>query len=310
MMKKVAISVGDPNGIGIEILLRSHANIAKYCHPIYCISHELLQQAAKLLKLDVDTTIKTAHVEGEVTIKPGTVQADSGLYSFNSFTTAIKMAESKEVDAIVTLPVNKESWSLAGLNYKGHTDYLREHFNKEAIMMLGCEDLFVALYSEHIPLCDVVNALEKDKLVRFLTNLYQATHFESIGVLGLNPHAGDGGVLGHEEEIITQAIHEANTNLNRDVFHGPLVPDTAFTPLSLQACNRIVAIYHDQGLAPLKALYFDQSINVSLHLPITRTSVDHGTAFDIAYKNRSPKTISYLNAIDAAIGIFSKNLSE
>ena len=308
-MKKVAISVGDLNGVGAEILLRSHNEIIKRCQPIYCISKELLAKTGRLLDVEVDSSMQTFDVEGDVDIRPGTVQADSGLYSFNSFTTAIQLAENQQVDAIVTLPINKESWGKAGLSYKGHTDYLREHFDTEAIMMLGCEDLYVALYSEHIPFRNVVDTLNQKSLLDFLLNLYHASHFENIGVLGLNPHAGDGGVLGNEEEIIIQSINKANSALGKEVFHGPLVPDTAFTPMSLQSCNRIVALYHDQGLAPLKALYFDQSINVSLHLPITRTSVDHGTAFDIAYKGKSPNMTSYLNAIDAAIGIFSENLS-
>ena len=114
-----------------------------------------------------------------------------------------------------------------------------------------------------------------------------------MGVLGLNPHAGDGGVLGDEEiKEIAPAIDEVNKLLKKEIFYGPLVPDTAFC----QRTGRFIAMYHDQGLAPLKALYFDESINVSLNLPVLRTSVDHGTAFDIAYKGIAD-TKSYINAI-------------
>ena len=302
--KKLAISVGDLNGIGLEIILKAHTAIHELCDPVYCINKTLLTQGAKLLGLSVPEYFKISDLDGSFTIKAGEVDKESGLYSFNSFKEAITLAEQKDVDAIVTLPIHKEAWSLAGLDYKGHTDYLREHFNTEAIMMLGCEELFVALYTEHIPLQKVVSSLDLATLKRFLINFYEATHFDNIGVLGLNPHAGDGGVLGNEEEIIIQAINEINTTLNLNIFHGPLVPDTAFTPHALQSCNRLIAMYHDQGLSPLKALYFDQSINVSLHLPIVRTSVDHGTAFDIAYKNKNPKIDSYINAVKAAISDF------
>ncbi len=304
-MKKVAISVGDLNGVGLEILLRSHKEVTKLCDPIYCINKTVLQQAAHLLDIPLDPTICTTHLAGEVIIQPGSTQADSGQYSFDSFLQAIELAQTNQVDAIVTLPINKEAWSLANIAYKGHTDYLRDHFKQEAIMMLGCDDLYVALFTEHIPLNEVIRSLDLDKLRRFLINFYHATHFEEVAVLGVNPHAGDGGVLGNEETIIIQAIDQANQELDKKIFFGPVVPDTAFTPMSLKNCNRIVAMYHDQGLAPLKALYFDHSINVSLHLPIIRTSVDHGTAFDIAYLNKSPKTLSYMNAIKAAVNNFS-----
>jgi 4-phospho-D-threonate 3-dehydrogenase / 4-phospho-D-erythronate 3-dehydrogenase len=119
-------------------------------------------------------------------------------------------------------------------------------------------------------------------------------------VLGLNPHAGDHGVLGDEERIIERAI--ARANAGAEVFDGPIVPDVAFTPRFRRQYRYMVAMYHDQGLAPLKALYFDESINVSLNLPIVRTSVDHGTAFDIAYK-QVPETLSYRNAVKAALSL-------
>jgi 4-hydroxythreonine-4-phosphate dehydrogenase len=142
-----------------------------------------------------------------------------------------------------------------------------------------------------------------------------------VGVLGLNPHAGDHGVLGDEERIIEKAIRTANATYikqvresgignresGREVFVGPLVPDVAFTPAMRKRFRHFVAMYHDQGLAPLKALYFDESVNVSLNLPIVRTSVDHGTAFDIAYlPNRSLKLASYENAVRTACTLVEK----
>ena len=301
-MKKptIAISVGDLNGVGIEIALKAHNEVSELCHPIYCINKELLTQAAALLHSEIPQDIELREVQGTLNIEAGKTTQESGRYSYDSFMTAVRMCENKEADAVVTLPIHKEAWMMAGLEYKGHTDLLRKHFNKEAIMMLGCPQMFVALFSEHIPLKDVAASLSFEKLETFLLNLHSSIKKEKIAVLGLNPHAGDNGVLGDEEQMITQAIASANAKVGFEQFFGPVVPDVAFAPYFRKQYNYFVAMYHDQGLAPLKALYFDESVNISLNLPIIRTSVDHGTAFDIAYKNKV-KTLSYINAIKSAM---------
>jgi 4-hydroxythreonine-4-phosphate dehydrogenase len=292
-MKKIAISIGDLNGVGIEIALKSHNKIKQLIKPIYCINKYMLTQASDLLKLDIPEDFEIYQTAGKFDINPGVVDNSAGLYSFNSFIDAINLAKENKVDGICTLPINKESWDKAGIKYHGHTEVLRDIFKKEAIMMLGCEEMYVALFTEHIPLKEVPKHIKKEKLVRFFKDFYNSTKFEKIDVLALNPHASDGGVLGDEEnnEIIP-AIKQINKELNKDIFFGPLVPDTAFTSKK----GRFIAMYHDQGLIPLKALYFDKSINVSLNLPILRTSVDHGTAFDIAYQNKA-KIESYIEAI-------------
>ncbi len=297
---KIAISVGDLNGVGIEIALKAHKEISKLCTPIYCINKNLLDQAAELLNTNIPTDFDLHSVEGNFKIEPGKTDAKSGKYSYESFMSAISLCENKQTDAIVTMPIHKEAWMLSGLEYKGHTDLLRKHFNKEAIMMLGCEEMFVALYTEHIPLKDVPSFIKKDKLVTFLLDLHKSIGDKKVAVLGLNPHAGDNGVLGDEEREIDAAINEVNEVIGKDIFVGSLVPDVAFTPHARKNFNYYVAMYHDQGLTPLKALYFDESVNISLNLPIIRTSVDHGTAFDIAYKGEA-KTLSYINAVKSAI---------
>jgi 4-hydroxythreonine-4-phosphate dehydrogenase len=301
-MKKptIAISVGDLNGVGIEIALKAHQEVSQLCHPIYCINHKLLSQAAKLLHVSIPQDFELYEVAGDFTIKAGSIAKESGKYSYDSFMNGVKLCEDKKADAIVTLPIHKEAWMIAGLEYKGHTDLLRKHFNQEAIMMLGCPEMFVALFTEHIPLKDVAKSLTYEKLKTFLLDLHNSIQKEQIAVLGLNPHAGDNGVLGNEEEIITKVIHDLNRELGFEQFVGPVVPDVAFAPYFRKNFNYYVAMYHDQGLAPLKALYFDQSVNISLNLPIIRTSVDHGTAFDIAYKGQA-NTLSYINAVKSAI---------
>jgi len=301
-MKKprIAVSIGDLNGVGIEIALKSHQELIKFADPIYCINEKMLNQAAQLLQTPLPKEMQLSVVDGNFIIEAGKVSKESGKYSYDSFMKAIELCEKKEADAIVTLPIHKEAWMLAGLDFKGHTDLLRKHFDKDAIMMLGTPKMFVALFTEHIPLKDVAASLSYEKLKQFLLDLHNSIQKEKIAVLGLNPHAGDNGVLGNEEEIITAVINDINNELGFEQFYGPIVPDVAFAPYFRKNFNYFVAMYHDQGLAPLKALYFDESVNISLNLPIIRTSVDHGTAFDIAYKNKA-QTLSYLNACKSAV---------
>jgi len=299
-VKRVAISVGDLNGVGIEIALRAHKKISQVVEPLYIIDKKMLLQATYLLGINIPSDFKTIAPDAKhFTIKPGKVSKKSGAYSFASFKKAIELATKKEVDAIVTLPIHKKAWERAGIEYVGHTDFLRDYFKKDAIMMLGCSKLYVALFSEHIPLKEVAKQIETKKLTQFFLDLEKSLpKHNKIAVLGLNPHAGDNGVLGNEETKIKKAIKKANKTLKKELFIGPIVPDIAFTPNFRKNYQTFVAMYHDQGLAPLKALYFDEAINISLNLPILRTSVDHGTAFDIAYKNEKLNTTSYINAIE------------
>jgi len=301
MLKKVAISVGDINGIGIQLVLENHRKVSKICTPIYCISEKILQSASKKLDIKIPKDFVLSGKYKKTRIHAGKVKKDSGQFSYSSFLHAIHLAQNKKVDAICTLPINKEAWNKADIEYVGHTDMLRDIFQKDAIMMLGCEEMFVALFTEHIPLKEVIKHIQLEKLTNFLVNFTKSiqSNHKPIAVLGLNPHAGDNGVLGDEEVIIKKALKKAEefTNEKFDL----LVPDIAFTPHIRKKYQYFCAMYHDQGLTPLKALHFEESINVSLNLPIKRTSVDHGTAFDRAYKNKTLSNKSYLNAIKEAI---------
>lgn len=299
-MKKIAISVGDLNGIGIELILRNHDIISKIVNPVYIIDEDMLEQACKLLNIDKPSNFDTISPNSKsFSIKAGEITKESGAYSFASFKKAVWLAQNNKVDAICTLPIHKKAWELAGITYKGHTDALRDFCKMDAIMMLGCPAIFVALFTEHIPLKDVASSLTFDRLNKFLLDFYNSAKPDSIvGVLGLNPHAGDGGVLGNEEEVIKNAINSINKKIGKNIYNPmPLVPDVAFSPNVRKEYRYLIAMYHDQGLAPLKALYFDESINVSLNLPFLRTSVDHGTAFDKAYQKADISFESYINAI-------------
>ncbi len=309
-MKKVAVSIGDPGGIGIQLALENHEAIKKLVNPVYCIDDEMLHQAARLLKTAIPKDFTTVEAFADpFTLRPGTVDAASGAYSYASFVHAVGMARAGIVDAVTTLPIHKKAWELAGIEYKGHTDALRDFFDAEAIMMLGCPQMYVALFTEHIPLRNMANAINEADLIRFLIDFHRtANPTSTVAVLGFNPHAGDDGVLGDEERIIEAAIRQANDTImercceGTTPYEGPLVPDVAFTPNMRRHYTYYVAMYHDQGLAPLKALHFDEGINVSLNLPILRTSVDHGTAFDIAYQNKKLNALSYINAVKYILG--------
>lgn len=308
-MKKIAISIGDINGVGIQIALQNHETISKYCNPIYCIDKNILNKAAKKLNIKIPKNFNISGNYEKTDINPGKVKKDSGKFSYDSFMHGINLVKNKKADAICTLPINKEAWMSANINYVGHTDMLRDIFKKNAIMMLGCDKMFVALYTEHIPLKMVPKEIKTKKITKFLLDFYKSIKSpnEKIALLGLNPHAGDNGVLGDEENKIKKAIKTVNNSifekfgLEKETFEL-VVPDIAFTPHYRRKYKYFVAMYHDQGLGPLKALFFEESINISLNLPIIRTSVDHGTAFDIAYKKENYiSNLSYINAVKEAI---------
>jgi len=299
MPPKVAISIGDVNGIGPRLAIGAHDRVRQSVEPLYLVDRELIEESAKLMGVDIPDDFTTLSPGAEIpTLSPGEVDAGSGAYGFASFRMAVEMADRGEVDAVCTLPIHKKGWEMAGIPYHGHTEFLRDYFSQDAIMMLGCSRMFVALYTEHIPLRAVADEIEEERLTRFLVSFASHSGAESVAVLGLNPHAGDDGVIGDEERVISRAISRAGEE-SVARFYGPIVPDVAFTPGFRERFTHYVALYHDQGLAPLKALYFDESINVSLGLPILRTSVDHGTAMDIAYRmDVEVNEKSYINAIE------------
>jgi len=287
---RLAVSIGDMNGIGAQVALKAHERLSRDVELLYVVDSMMIEQAARLLGVEVPDDFETIPVGDFFDIDAGVVSAEAG-----------ELCREGVADGVVTLPIHKKAWEHAGVHYKGHTDMLRDLFDHDAIMMLGVPGFYVALYTEHVPLKEVPRIVTQGSMVDFLMTLYHEKPEAPIGVLGLNPHAGDDGVLGDEERVIEHAIKKANTLLNRTVFEGPLVPDVAFTPRSRERYELFVALYHDQGLAPLKALYFDEAINVSLNLPIVRTSVDHGTAFDIAYKGHEVGVKSYENAVREAV---------
>lgn len=240
-------------------------------------------------------------------VTPGRYSAATGRASYETVCAAIDVAVQGEVDAIVTGPIQKEAWMQAGISYPGHTELLAERVSRgspnadslqtspaDVRMMLASDTIACVLETIHVPLADVPGLLDPISLARTIAMAGDAIgrrnkHRGSllpprIGVCGLNPHAGEHGMFSHgeEERIVIPAI-EAARREGWDVV-GPLPPDTAFTPAMRSRIDVYVCLYHDQGLIPLKALSFDDAVNVTLGLPIIRTSVDHGTAMDLAWR--------------------------
>ncbi|MCC9657361.1 4-hydroxythreonine-4-phosphate dehydrogenase PdxA [Rhodopirellula sp. JC737] len=245
--------------------------------------------------------------------QPGSFSAATGRASFKTVTAAIDAAVVGNVDAVVTGPIQKEAWHQAGIHYPGHTELLADRAGQSILghaadvrMMLASDTIACVLETIHIPVADVAAQLNSDSLVRTIQlagETVQRRHQNRgsllpprIGVCGLNPHAGENGLFSHGEEqnIIEPAINQARQQ--GWSVEGPLSPDTAFTPSMRERIDVYVCMYHDQGLIPLKALSFDDAVNVTLGLPIIRTSVDHGTAMDLAWQNKASIT-SMLAAI-------------
>lgn len=333
--KKLAISIGDSNGVGCEIILRElewvlyqcgqlpkqpssaggDSSPSALCTPIICAHKSLLESALQTLLARGGVESKRASsihclldmVRFEPpSLKPppihiAQITAQSGAYSFASFVRAVELASQDPHTAVLTLPIHKAAWKQAGVRYAGHTEYLRAHFKQEAIMVLGCKQMLVALFCDHIPLVRVSERISVESYKEFLCTLESSLDFTQALVLGFNPHCGDCGAIGGEEDALIQAaLESANAAIGREAFVGVVAPDSAFTPAMRERFCVFVAPYHDVGLAPLKALYFDQSINISLNLPIVRTSVDHGVAFDIAYRGIAC-TASFRNALHFAL---------
>ena len=302
----IGITMGDPVGIGPEIILLAlrEASIFNMCKPLIIGDEQRLQAAIQCVKSHL--TINTIQTPDRGLYKCGSIDVislsklDSTKTFWGKPTTqtgkamtgyiiaAIDMAVSKNIAAIVTCPINKMAMKMAGFNYNGHTELLAEHTKTEKYaMMLAGNKLRVVLVTIHMPLREVAAFLSTEKILQTIQITWNALYKRfglkepRIAVAGLNPHAGEGGMFGDEEEnIIAPAIHLAK----KEGFNisGPFPPDTLFYYAAKGDYDAVVCMYHDQGLIPFKMLHFTDGVNTTLGLPIIRTSVDHGTAYDIA----------------------------
>jgi 4-hydroxythreonine-4-phosphate dehydrogenase len=307
-LPRIGISVGDVCGVGPELALKCAAmtSVTDRCQPILYGPGAYLKQIADLIGVPVP--IDVVNIDLAADVVPGSFSAQTGRSSFEAFDAAIADAIGGKIAAIVTGPIQKEAWHLAGINFPGHTEVLADRTGTQDVcMMLTSSEMSCVLATIHIPLADVATQLNQpmiERAIRLAAEAMSRRHRRpaKIVVCGLNPHAGENGLFSHGEElrIISPAVQQCISE-GIDVT-GPLPPDTAFTPAMRKTTDAYVCMYHDQGLIPIKALSFDDAVNVTLGLPIVRTSVDHGTALDLAWKGVANHH-SMLAAIEMAIDL-------
>ena len=325
MIPRLALTPGEPAGVGPDLLIQTvqqsqQAQLVAFADP------DMLAQRAqqlglplKILPLDTSAepvataagTITVAAMPAAETVIPGKLNCSNAPYVLQTLDAAIASCQSGDCQAMITGPVQKSIINDAGISFSGHTEYLAQKTNSATVvMMLATKELRVALATTHLPLRQVADAISAELLVDVLNVLHSDLHSKFniarpvILVCGLNPHAGESGHLGREEidiiEPVLQQLREQSMNII-----GPLPADTLFTDKYLQRADAVLAMYHDQGLIPLKTIAFGKCINMTLGLPIIRTSVDHGTAYDIAGKGRAdPKSL--IQAITLAAELVQK----
>lgn len=311
MKPVVLITMGDPVGVGPEITLRALASrsVRQCSRPRVVGDRALLDHLAETLGLPQargEEVISTQALDLSK-IKPARAGAAGSRAVVGYIEKAVEMALAGEADAVVTAPINKKALNRwAGFRHPGHTEFIAELTGAiDFVMMLGGPRLKVALVTIHEPIAAVPALLTRKKILKTITVTHGALkrYFDikdpRIAVAGLNPHAGEGGIFGREEEsAILPAIKKAR-QMGIDA-SGPVPPDTVFyRAVKRGEFDVVVCMYHDQGLGPLKLLHFDDGVNVTLGLPIIRTSVDHGTAYDIAWKGIASAT-SMIAAITTA----------
>lgn len=316
---RLAITAGEPAGIGPDLCVQ----IAQQAHAqqlIVIADPELLQQRAQQLNLPLVVRAfdpaqpREASQAGELwvhavatasPVRAGELNKTNSAYVLETLRTAAQGCLDQHWDGIVTAPVHKGIINEAGVQFSGHTEYFRDYCGvEEVVMMLATTDLRVALVTTHLPLRDVADAITPDRIRRVVRILHHdLVHFFGLAtprilVAGLNPHAGEDGHLGREEiDIIEPTLHSLRAEGINLV--GPLPADTLYTPKHLQHADATLAMYHDQGLPVLKFHGFGRAANITLGLPIIRTSVDHGTALDLAGRGQADSG-SLLTAIDVA----------
>lgn len=303
---KIGITMGDPNGVGPEVVVKtlSHPDVAGSCEIVIFGDRGIMEKAADSSLPNI-TVIEPSEF-GEGDLKPGFIDKKAGQASLDYIQAAVESAMAGNIDAVVTAPISKESTHLAGSTYPGHTEMLKDLTGAEqAVMMFEGSVFKVMLVTIHEALANVPDLITKDSVLSTikishdaLVRLFRIAE-PKIVVCGLNPHAGESGVFGREEiDHIIPAVEEAK-ELGIDL-DGPLPADTLFYYANQGKWDAVVAMYHDQGLVPFKMISFNDGVNITLGLPIIRTSPDHGTAFDIAWKGSADPS-SMVEAVKAAV---------
>lgn len=326
---RVAISIGDYNGVGIEVILKTlqEKEITDFFTPVIFGSTKLLSFQKDRLKFDrinfqgiqapnqiVDGKINVVNLwKDQIDVHFGKVTKEAGEHAYQSLKAAAQSVADGFTDVLVTAPINKDNIQSEEFHFPGHTEYLGEVWGGKPLMFLVSEKLRVGLVTQHIPIKDVAKNISNKSVYAKIQQIHKsliedyAIEKPKIAVLGLNPHAGDNGLLGSEEKEIIQPVIERCINENQLVF-GPYSADSFFSPSNLDVFDAVLAMYHDQGLVAFKTISFDEGVNYTAGLKFVRTSPDHGTAYDIAGKGIANEE-SFKEAIFLAIEIH-KNRNE
>jgi 4-hydroxythreonine-4-phosphate dehydrogenase len=328
----LGLTIGDPAGIGPEICLRAlkESKVLECCTPVLFGDASVLNRVAQATGLPIDCRVASvSEFDGffeinepvvfdcnaidAAKINSGAVSAACGKAAYLYIEHAIKAALAGHIDGVVTAPIHKESLHLSGVKFPGHTEIFTALTGaKRSCMMLHSDKLTVSMATTHIGYHEVPKKLSADRVLSVIELTAQAMkqmlqREPCLGVCGLNPHAGEHGLFGNGEEegFVEPAVKSARERGIK--IEGPLVPDAAFTSIQRKRFDAIVTLYHDQGHIPFKMLAFDTGVNITLGLPIIRTSVDHGTAFDIAWQGKADPTSLY-SAIKVAADLAVGNL--
>ena len=321
----VGISIGDLNGIGPEVVLKTFedSRMLEFCTPVIFAS----VKAMSFIKKELDININFHGIDSldkiltgkfnvfnvwkdNVEIQPGKEDKTIGKYAFLSLEASVKALKQNRIDVLVTAPINKHTIQSDSFTFPGHTDYLAKQFEGESLMFMITDTLKVGLLTDHIPVKDVATHITEaliEKKVNLIAKSLQQDFgigIPKIAVLGVNPHTGDNGVIGDEDDRVVRPALE-KINFNKKIVYGPYSADSFFGSGNYKNFDAVLAAYHDQGLVAFKTLAFGNGVNYTAGLSKVRTSPDHGTGYDIAGKNMADYT-SFQEAVFKAIAIFKK----
>lgn len=324
----IGFTCGDLNGIGIELIIKtlSDHRLLDVCTPVVFASNKSLNFYRKSMP---DYNFNYSNIkelnrlnpkqvnvfncwEEEVAIMPGQLNELGGKYALLSLQQATQALKDGHIQGLVTAPIHKKNIQSPEFNYSGHTPYFKAFFNvPDVVMLMVAENMRVAVVTEHVPVAEVAKYITRENILGKLKILHSSLQKDfgvdkpKIAVLGLNPHAGDEGLIGNEEEtIIKPAIKDAKHSM---MVFGPYSADAFFARGQYEKFDAVLAMYHDQGLIPFKSLALGEGVNYTAGLPVTRTSPDHGTAFDIAGKGKADNS-SFLAATFECIEIIRKKI--
>ena len=326
---KVGISVGDINGIGFEIILKTFqdSRILDFCTPVIFCSSKVANIHKKVLGFEglkihslnnlsklAPNKINLINIWNEpANVEIGKETQDGGKYAFLSLQSTVKALKESQIDILLTAPINKHNIQSDEFNFKGHTEYLESEFEGESLMILMTDTIRIGLITGHIPINKVAESISSELIEKKVTIMYNSLKQDfgistpKIAVLGLNPHCGDNGVIGKEDnEIIRPTLEKLQAE--RKLVYGPYAADSFFGSEAYKKFDGVLAMYHDQGLGPFKTLSFGNGVNFTAGLNIVRTSPDHGTAYEIAGKNKANHN-SFKEALFTGIKIYNTRKS-